>query len=76
LPKPKTKKRFSGEDLCGLCVLCGNISFFFPGGHGDFYNLLSKNMEEDEPWPKLEPRRGLSAFLKSMNVHPNRGRGE
>ena len=31
---------FGKKKLCGLCVLCGSILFFIPGGYEDFYKLL------------------------------------
>jgi ribosomal protein S27E len=34
---------FLKKNLCGICVLCGDILFFSRGGHGDFYHFLNNN---------------------------------
>ena len=35
--------------LCGLCVLCGSILIFLPGGYGDFLNFRRNEEIEDNP---------------------------
>jgi hypothetical protein len=47
---------FGKKKLCGLCVLCGSILFFIPGGYGEFYNFLNNKKTGVELWPNASEK--------------------